>query len=85
MRPLPTLGGTHSFATGTNNRRQTVGWAETTVRDRSCVPPQVLQFRAGCRKTRPVTALAAGGWVPTRGRRDQPTRVVSPSAWGLSL
>lgn len=46
MRPLPTLGGTHSFATGTNNRRQTVDWAETTVRDRSCVPPQVLQFRA---------------------------------------
>ena len=46
MRALPTLGGTHGFATGTNNRGQTVGWAENTVRDPSCLPPQVLQFRA---------------------------------------
>jgi probable HAF family extracellular repeat protein len=46
MRALPTFGGTHGFATGTNNRGQTVGWAENTVRDPSCNPPQVLQFRA---------------------------------------
>jgi probable HAF family extracellular repeat protein len=45
-RALPTLGGYNSFATGTNNRRQTVGWAETTVHDSSCVAPQVLQFLA---------------------------------------
>jgi probable HAF family extracellular repeat protein len=46
MTPLPTFGGTHGFATGTNNRGQTVGWAENTVRDPTCVAPQVLQFRA---------------------------------------
>jgi probable HAF family extracellular repeat protein len=46
MRPLPTLGGTNGFATGTNNRGQTVGWAENTVHDPTCVAPQVLQFRA---------------------------------------
>jgi probable HAF family extracellular repeat protein len=46
MRELPTLGGTHGFAAGTNNLGQTVGWAENTVRDPTCVPPQVLQFRA---------------------------------------
>jgi probable HAF family extracellular repeat protein len=46
MRALPTFGGTHGFATGTNNRGQTVGWAENTVRDPTCNAPQVLQFRA---------------------------------------
>jgi probable HAF family extracellular repeat protein len=46
MRPLPTLGGTNGFATGTNNSGVTVGWAENTVHDPTCVPPQVLQFRA---------------------------------------
>jgi probable HAF family extracellular repeat protein len=46
MTALPTLGGTNGFAAGTNNRGQTVGWAENTVHDPSCVPPQVLQFRA---------------------------------------
>lgn len=46
MRALPTFGGTHGFATGTNNHRETVGWAENTVRDLSCVSPQIFQFRA---------------------------------------
>jgi probable HAF family extracellular repeat protein len=46
MRPLPTLGGTNGFATGANNKGEIVGWAENTVHDPSCVPPQVLQFRA---------------------------------------
>jgi probable HAF family extracellular repeat protein len=46
MRALPTLGGNNGFATGSNNRRQVVGWAENTVPDPTCVPPQVLQFRA---------------------------------------
>lgn len=45
MRPLPTLGGTNGFATGTNNLAQTVGWAENTVRDPTCISPQVLQFK----------------------------------------
>jgi probable HAF family extracellular repeat protein len=44
MRPLPTLGGTNGFATGSNDFGQTVGWAETPVHDPSCVLPQVLQF-----------------------------------------
>jgi len=46
MTPLPTLGGTHGFATGSNNLGQTVGWAENLVHDSTCVLPQVLQFRA---------------------------------------
>ena len=46
MRALPTLGGNNGFATGVNNRREIVGWAENSVRDPTCVPPQVLQFRA---------------------------------------
>jgi probable HAF family extracellular repeat protein len=46
MRALPTLGGNNGFAAGANNRGQVVGWAENTVRDTTCVAPQVLQFRA---------------------------------------
>jgi probable HAF family extracellular repeat protein len=45
MRALPTLGGTNGFATGTNNFGETVGWAENTVQDSTCVAPQVLQFK----------------------------------------
>jgi probable HAF family extracellular repeat protein len=45
MRALPTLGGDNGFATGANKRGQVVGWAENTVHDPTCVPPQVLQFR----------------------------------------
>jgi probable HAF family extracellular repeat protein len=46
MTRLPTLGGTHGFATGTNNLGQTTGWAENTIHDPTCESPQVLQFRA---------------------------------------
>ena len=46
MTALPTLGGNNGFATGANNHGQVVGWAENTVHDPTCVPPQVLQFRA---------------------------------------
>lgn len=46
MRALPTLGGNNGFAAAANNRRQIVGWAENTVHDPTCEPPQVLQFRA---------------------------------------
>ncbi|HEU4799832.1 MAG TPA: hypothetical protein VFS94_04315 [Gemmatimonadales bacterium] len=46
MSAMPTLGGTHSFATGVNNRGQVVGWAETAVHDPTCRESQVLQFRA---------------------------------------
>ena len=46
MRALPTLGGNNGFAAGVNQRGRVVGWAENTVRDPTCNPPQVLQFRA---------------------------------------
>jgi probable HAF family extracellular repeat protein len=46
MKALPTLGGNNGFATGANDRGQIVGWAENTVHDSTCVPPQVLQFKA---------------------------------------
>jgi probable HAF family extracellular repeat protein len=46
LQPLP--GGNNSFATGTNNRMQTVGWAETGYHDPTCNThhdsDQVLQF-----------------------------------------
>ncbi|HEY0555537.1 MAG TPA: hypothetical protein VGG20_14860 [Thermoanaerobaculia bacterium] len=45
MRALPTLGGNNGFATGANDLGQVVGWAENTVHDPTCAPPQVLQFR----------------------------------------
>ena len=46
MRRLPTLGGNHGFAAAANNHGQIVGWAENTVRDPTCTPPQIFQFRA---------------------------------------
>lgn len=46
IRALPTFGGDNGFATGANNRRQVVGWAENKVEDSSCVAPQIFQFRA---------------------------------------
>lgn len=47
MRELPPLGGNNSFASTVNNRGQIVGWAETAVRDPTCLPEsQTLQFRA---------------------------------------
>lgn len=45
MHALPTLGGPNGFATGSNNAGQVVGWAENTVRDPTCVAPQIFQFR----------------------------------------
>jgi len=46
LTALPLLGGNNGFATGINNSGQAVGWAETTLRDPTCVLPQVLQFEA---------------------------------------
>src|SRR5262249_13658392 len=46
MTALPTLGGNNGFATGSNGSGLTVGWAENTVHDGTCVAPQVLQCRA---------------------------------------
>ena len=47
MRGLPNFpGGTNGFATGANNLRQVVGWAENGVHDTDCASrTQVLQFR----------------------------------------
>lgn len=46
LHKLPTLGGYNGYAAGVNHRGQVVGWAENTVKDPTCVAPQVLQFRA---------------------------------------
>src|SRR6184192_596948 len=46
MRGLPNFpGGNNGFATGANNLRQVVGWAENDFEDPACVSPQVFQFR----------------------------------------
>ena len=39
VTPLPTFGGDNGFAASANNRRQVVGWAETTVADPTCMDP----------------------------------------------
>lgn len=46
MKSLPTLGGTNGYASGVNEHGDVVGWAETTVQDSTCTPPQVFQFEA---------------------------------------
>jgi uncharacterized membrane protein len=46
MTALPTLGGTHGFAAGANDRAQVVGWAEIPTEDPTCIAPQQLGFRA---------------------------------------
>jgi probable HAF family extracellular repeat protein len=44
---LPTLGGNNGFAFGgVNNRGQIAGFAEDTVQDPVCTPPQVLDIEA---------------------------------------
>jgi len=46
MRALPNFpGGNMGFATGANNLRQAVGWAENGVEDPLCCCNQVFQFR----------------------------------------
>ena len=46
MRALPTLGGQNGFASSANDRRQVVGWAETTMLDDSCTERPKPQFLA---------------------------------------
>jgi probable HAF family extracellular repeat protein len=46
MTALPTLGGKNGFATGTNNAGLTVGWAQNTTIDPTCVALNTQQFRA---------------------------------------
>lgn len=65
MQALPTFGGTHGFAAGSNNFGQVVGWAETAVRDPlGCVLPQKFQFRAAL-------------WEPRRNRIQELPPVLS--------
>lgn len=46
VRQLPTLGGENGFAASANNRRQVVGWSETTLLDPSCTDTPKPQFLA---------------------------------------
>jgi probable HAF family extracellular repeat protein len=46
MIALPTLGGNNARALGINDHLQVVGYAENSVRNPACVPPQVLDFEA---------------------------------------
>jgi len=63
MKALPTLGGTNGYASGVNELGDVVGWAETTVRDSTCTPPQVFQFEAVkySRDDRPQLLAPLGG------------------------
>jgi probable HAF family extracellular repeat protein len=44
LTALPTLGGTNGVAAGINSRGQVVGYAETSTKDPTCAPPQVLDY-----------------------------------------
>ncbi len=44
MQALPTLGGNNGYAAGTNRGLVVAGWAETSMRDSTCIKPQKLQF-----------------------------------------
>ena len=46
MTGLPTLGGANSLANSANNRGETVGAAENSVHDSSCMAPQQLDYEA---------------------------------------
>jgi probable HAF family extracellular repeat protein len=46
LKPLGTLGGNNSVATGVNDLGLVVGLAENTTKDPDCVPPQVLDYEA---------------------------------------
>jgi probable HAF family extracellular repeat protein len=58
MTGLPTLGGNNAFAYGANDLGQIAGVAETSVRDASCTPPQILDEEAV------VWTLSHGHWSP---------------------
>jgi probable HAF family extracellular repeat protein len=72
MTALPTLGGYDGYAAGVNNLGQIVGWAETTVRDSTCVSPQVLQFE-------PVI------WQPNNELRQLPTFTGDPDGAATAI
>lgn len=68
IHQLPTFpGGNNGFATGANNKRHVVGWAENSVHDSTCVSPQKLQFRAALWKldTGEMKELLPFGTDPT--------------------
>lgn len=43
MTPLPTLRGNNGWAWNINNRHQVAGFAENSISDTTCPPPQVLE------------------------------------------
>ncbi len=82
MTELPTLGGNNGIATGVNNRGQVVGWAENTVHDPTCLPPQVLQFEAviyGPEKGRSKNLHRSPAT-----RMEQPRRSMTRDRWLVS-
>lgn len=52
LKALPTLGGRNAAAVAMNERGQTVGASETTVRDQTCIGPQVFRFAPAIWDTR---------------------------------
>jgi probable HAF family extracellular repeat protein len=90
MRPLPTLGGTNGFATGSNDLGQTVGWAETPVHDPTCVAPQVLQFLPvvwglGPHAAEPLPLIAGDSSGAATALNDQGQVVGISGACGIAV
>ena len=76
MTPLLPFGGTHGFATGTNDFGFTVGWAENGVLDATRAPPQrvpVPRRRLGTRD-RSASSSTARRDTPRRRHGDQRPR-----------
>ena len=72
IRALPTLGGDNGFATGANNHRQVVGWAENKVEDSSCVRAADLPVPRDALGTGPRPRCASCRRWPATARAQRP-------------
>src|SRR5262249_35590273 len=90
IRPLPTFGGENGFATSANNKRQIVGWAETTVLDPSCTSVQKRQFLAalwgpGTDDMQPLPPLPGDSTSAATGINDRGQVIGISGACGIAV
>ena len=84
MTPLPTLGGTHGFATGINGLGQVVGWSERQQRDGSCVDAQQLSFMATLWERR-GTGWKAKALLPATGHTASAATAINDNGVAVGI
>lgn len=57
MTPLITLGGTNAVGASINNRGEVIGFAETSMADPTCLPPQILHIEPATWQRTMITEL----------------------------